>query len=364
MRGSQSRIRNRRSVLLCCACAQVVSPDCGARDFVLFGATRIRNHGWPKKLLRAVSLSLVATSGCARLSSKTVFVIPATTAQELWEGEHAGVATAALGGAWKIHWNGPIREDDIEGQINLVQDATDAHAAGIILSPDHAIALTTVVRRAISQDIPVVIVGSPLPMLEEAKLHQILNDDAEGGREAADRLGQVLEGNGDIALLGFDPNIVSTMQVAKAFEDNLRAHFPHIRVVARHKGSFRLGEAEQQSEEIIRSFSQLDGIFAIGTTSTRAAYIALKNSGRMKTVKLIGCDQDLDLMYYVRSGEIDSMVAQNTPQMGYLAMQAIQAHSAGKSSPLMIRVQPVLVTRENIDRPEIQKVLTMNWRPR
>ncbi len=306
---------------------------------------------------------LLAAAGCSQVPSKTIYVIPETTAQELWEGEHAGVESAALGTAWKIHWNGPSREDDIEGQINLVQNATNANAGGIVLTPVHAIALTTVVRRAISQGIPIVIVGSPLPMLEEAKLYQILNDDAQGGRLAADRMGEVLGGKGEVGLLGFNPDIVSTMQVANAFEGEMRSKFPGIRLVARHKGSFRSGEAEQQAEEMLLANPQLNGLAGIGVTSTRAAYIALKNTGRINAVTLVGCDQDLDLMYYLRHGEIDSIVAQNTPEMGLRAVQAIQAQSEHRAFPVITRLAPVLVTRENIDRPEIQKVLTMNWRP-
>ena len=58
--------------------------------------------------------ALLFASGCTRSHSLTVAVIPETTAQELWEVEHAGVASAAIGTNWEIYWNGPSREDDVD----------------------------------------------------------------------------------------------------------------------------------------------------------------------------------------------------------------------------------------------------------
>jgi hypothetical protein len=87
--------------------------------------SRLQAHG-PAMLLKVVQLgtrlaictlsagALLFASGCTRSHSLTVAVIPETTAQELWEVEHAGVASAAIGTNWEIYWNGPSREDDVD----------------------------------------------------------------------------------------------------------------------------------------------------------------------------------------------------------------------------------------------------------
>jgi ribose transport system substrate-binding protein len=319
--------------------------------------------GFSVILLIAGLGSLLVLNGCSRSSSKTIVIIPETTAQELWETEHAGVEAAVLGTRWKIYWNGPSSEDEVDKQIDLVQKATDENAGGIVLSPDHAVALTTVIRRALSSHIPVVITGSPLPILHEAGLHQILNDNEESGRLAAERLATIFDGKGTVAILGFNPDIVSTVQVTNALSHEIQQNYPNIHIVARPKGSFRLGEMEEQTEEILRASPQLSAIVTIGITSTRGAYIALKSTDRSKAVKLIGCDQDLDLMYYLRRGEIDSIVVQNTYEMGYKAIESIQSQYEGRSFPDVTRVKPVLVTKGNIDTDAIQRLLTMDWRP-
>ena len=80
----------------------------------------------------------------------------------------------------------------------------------------------------------------------------------------------------------------------------------------------------------------------------------------------MACDQDLDLVYYLRLGEIDSLVAENTFAMGYQATRLITEHRVGgkvRAPGRVLRFAPRLVTRDNVDTPEIQKMLNMDWRP-
>ncbi len=301
--------------------------------------------------------------GCAPSNPRMVAVIPETTAQELWEAEHAGVETAALGTGWKVYWNGPSREDDVQRQIALVEHAIEAGDGGLILAPDHAIALTSLVRRAVQRGIPTVIVGSPLSVPPNPKLAYIVNDDEEAGKLAADRIGMALKGVRTVAVLGIDPDITGTVRRAASFERRLTQQYPSVHVIEKLPGSFRLSQAEQDTEEVLTHYPNLDAIFTVDINATRGAYFALKNRERSEGVKLIGCDQDLDLLAYLRRGQIDSIVAENTYEMGYRALNLIKAAAQGVPISTDLRLKPILVTRDDVDRADVQQVLSMNWRP-
>ena len=62
------------------------------------------------------------------------------------------------------------------------------------------------------------------------------------------------------------------------------------------------------------------------------------------------------------TGEIDSIIVENTYEMGYRAIQLIAAERRGEAVPAQIKLSPKLVTRENLNTPEVQRMLTMNWR--
>jgi ribose transport system substrate-binding protein len=100
----------------------------------------------------------------------------------------------------------------------------------------------------------------------------------------------------------------------------------------------------------------------LNINQTRAADGALREERYPGKILLIGCDQDLDLMHHLRSGGIDAVIAENTYEMGYDAVQIIHRLRMGERTDAKVVVEPVLVTRENIDSAEVQHVLDMNWR--
>lgn len=309
-------------------------------------------------------LALLLLAGCRAPHPRTIAVIPQTTAEELWESAHAGVEKAALGTPWKIYWNGPSRADEIDRQIALVEAAIEQRDGGLILAPDHAVALSTVVRRAVAVGIPTVILDARLSIPPSIKLTYIQSDNQEMGRLAADRMREILHGNGAVAVLGLDPDMPGTVERARAFREELAASAPRIHILLEQPGGFKLGQSEQDSETLLDTQPGLNAIFTVNVNALRGSYIALKTLQKVSQVRLIGCGQDLDLLSYVRKGEIDSIVAENTYAMGLDALHAIEIESRGRSAVPPARIEPFLVTRENIDEPAVQQLLTMNWRPR
>jgi DNA-binding LacI/PurR family transcriptional regulator len=58
-------------------------------------------------------------------------------------------------------------------------------------------------------------------------------------------------------------------------------------------------------------------------------------------------------------------VAENTFAMGYQAARLIAEHRGNEQQAgRLVRFAPRLVTRANVDTPEIQQMLNMDWRPR
>ena len=291
-----------------------------------------------------------------------VAVIPETTAQELWESLHAGVAGAARSTQWHVYWNGPSSEDEIAEQIALVQHAEAIHTSGLILAPDHPLALMTVVRHVLGHGTPTVIVASGMPLEPRANLGFVMNNDAAAGEIGARYLGASLSGRGTVALFGSNPAIQSTAARASAFAHTLQLEYPGIRLITQGHGSFRMGEAEQETEDALRNNPDITALVTIGITQTRGSMLALHNLRRQRGLPLLAFDQDLDLMNSLRHGDLMAVVAQNTFEMGRRAMQMIALSQRGQVMPSSTCVLPVLITRENIDSPEAQQVLSMDWR--
>jgi ribose transport system substrate-binding protein len=302
------------------------------------------------------------TLRCRSEGSRTIAIIPATTATEFWEAAHAGAAAAARESGFRIYWNGPTSEDDIERQIFLVNRAIDSDSGGLIIAPANYLALVGSVRQALSKHIPTVVIRSSLPIPPEGGLTYIVNDDQETGRLAAMRVGTLLSGKGRLAILGLDPSGPRSTVRARAIELELQKHFPNISIVKKSVGSSNTAEAQQIAQEILSENPGLDAMITLDVTATEGTWAALSALDRTRRVKLIGCGQEVDLMAGIRHGEIDSVVVENTYEMGFRAIESIAATRRGEVPPDTIELEPVLVTAENIDSADVQKMLSVNWR--
>jgi ribose transport system substrate-binding protein len=301
---------------------------------------------------------LITLSACKR-EPTAVAVIPRACGTALWEPEHAGAAAAARARGMTVYWNAPTRTNDVQKQIALLEKVVAQHYRGIVLAPDETLALRTPIKRALATHIPIVVVGTELGIDPDSNLSYVLNDEAAGGRLAARRLGLILGGHGTVAVLGIDPKLRSMTLRDKSFEDTLAVEFPHISVVARRPGQASAAQEQETTEELFQSGTAFDALVALSAEATRGAYYALIELNQAGAIHLIGFDQDL--LPPIRNGGLDSVVAQDTYEIGRLAINQIDGKLHGTTVPEKVIVQPKLLTRENMDSSEMRPVLTAHW---
>lgn len=308
--------------------------------------------------LVASFLFLVFLAACSR-TSNTIAVIPRACGTALWEPEHAGATHVARRKGMNVYWNASPREDDVAGQIDLLQKVVARGYAGIIITPDQTLPLRTPIRRIVSQGLPIVVVGTNLGIAPTANLSYVLNDDIAGGQMGARRVGLILGGRGAIAILGINPQLTGITARERSFENTLKQEYPSIRVVARRLGYYSVPQEQQVAEDILNRGEPIDAIVALSHTSTRGAFYALVEFDKTRAIKLVGFDQDL--MPPIRTGGIDSVVMQRSYDIGRTAMELLDGQIHGRTVAGMSVIPPVLMTRENMDSPEIRQQLANNW---
>src|SRR6202451_2119229 len=258
-------------------------------------------------------LLLLLLAACRR-GDPVIAVVPRTAGNTLWEGEHAGAALVAHEKGLRVYYQAPTREDDLSSQLGIIERALDQGCNGIILSPVEALPFRTTIRRAIESGVPTVIVGTDLGIPPGKKLAYVLNNEEAGGRLAARRVAHILGGKGTIAIVGISSQLTSTATRARSLETVLAKEFPDIHVIDRRLGLPTVPQEQQVAEELVSKDDHVNAIVALSEASTRGAYYALVEFNRIGQIKLIGFDQDL--LEPVRSGGIDSVILQNTYEMG------------------------------------------------
>jgi len=211
-----------------------------------------------------------------------VIVIPKGTTHEFWKTLHAGTLEAAreLGNV-EVIWQGPQKEDDRVQQIQLVQNAIAAGVDGIVLAPLDSKALVEPVEAAIAKNIPVVIYDSALESTR--MISYIATNNYHGGVLAAQRLGELLKGQGKVILLRYAVGSESTEQREKGFTDTLAKDFPGITLLSDSEYAGPTSDSAQQKAQSIvtRYRGQFDGIFCPNESSTFGMLRALDGAGML-----------------------------------------------------------------------------------
>jgi ribose transport system substrate-binding protein len=313
-----------------------------------------------RDLCLACAVCLPATS-CGPRNKELIAVIPQTDGMMLWDAAHAGAEIAASRTGSMIYWNAPMREDDVAAQVRLVDQVVSSNRyEGLVIAPAQALSLISPVRRALSRNIPTVIIDSPLSLPAGGKLSYILNDDQEGGRLAAERAAELLHGQGTVALLGINPDVLGVTARARAFEKTLATKYPKVRIVEKRMGSFNALRERQVAEELLASNPDIDVCVALLWTSLDGLFSAIDSTHPRRSMKLIGFDLAGDPPFEQRQ-DLDYVIQADTKQMGQRAIEQIHAIRNGQSVSPVVVLKPVIITRENFRSPEVRQAISYDW---
>lgn len=277
----------------------------------------------------------------------TIAFIPQTAGGMLWEVGHLGATAAADKVKCRLYWNAPTSESDVAGQVSLIDRVRRGRYQGLVLAPNHPFAILAPLRRVLEAGFPVVIVSAPLDLPPGGKLGYLVNDDRKMGELAAAEVARLIHGQGSIALAGLGRYAPGVMRRVRGAEDFFASRFPQIQVVSRLPGAYNSSRTEELTGGALDSNPGLMAVLSFTAASTRGVHAALKSRSLQDSVRLVGCEQDSDLVAQVGSGEIAAVLAEDTYRMGYEAVELLSASLAGKPMPRESLIPPRLITKEN-----------------
>ncbi|MBN9166898.1 MAG: substrate-binding domain-containing protein [Myxococcales bacterium] len=289
-----------------------------------------------------------------------IAVVPKGTTHEFWKSVHAGAVKASKELDVDIVWKGPLKEDDLKAQIDVVSTFVAQGVSGIVLAPLNDSALRAPVKSAVQAKIPVVVFDSDLQGDDHVSF--VATDNQAAGKLAAEGMAKKLEGKGSVIVLRYQEGSASTQNREKGFLDGLKTK-PGFEIVSDNQyGGATTETAFQKSESLLVAHKAqtgvVSGIFTPNESTTFGMLQALKKSGVNKKVKFYGFDSSDKLVAALRDGDIDGLVVQNPFNMGYLAVKTMTEHLRGKPVEKRIDTGARLVEKEHLDDPAVKELLS------
>lgn len=294
-------------------------------------------------------------------AGEKIAVIPKGTTHSFWKSVEKGARQAGQEFGAEIVWKGPLKEDDRAQQIAVVQQFVADDVDAIVLAPLDDTALRNPVRSAMERDKPVVIFDSSLKgEVGEDFISFVATDNRLGGQLAGEELVRLLGGKGKVVMLRYSEGSASTAKREAGFLSVMAKH-PGIEMIQtnRYAGA-TISAAQDTAMNMLDRLREADGIFTSNESATQGMILALRQTGLIKKKILVGFDTSPFLLSALRRGDVKALVAQNPTRMGYLSVKTAVDHLRGNDIEPMIDTGCVLVTKANMQTPEVQAVLGGN----
>lgn len=316
-------------------------------------------------MIRLLTTTLIATllflwSGCGESSSGDkklrIAVIPKGTTHIFWKSVHAGAKKAENDLGVEIIWQGPLKESDRQTQIQIVQNFISQNIDAIVLAPLDSRSLVPVVKSAGKRNLPVVIFDSDLDSDDYKSF--VATDNYKGGQLCAELLAQQMGNKGKAILMRYLEGSASTTNREQGFLDRIAEIAPDIELISTNQyAGATIERGLQSSQNLLNRFPEVQGIYCPNETSVQAMLRALQTAGKAGKVVLVGFDANETLIQGIKDGELHGIALQDPFMMGYKGVETAVKVVRGEPFDKRVDTGVVMVTKENMDLPEIQILL-------
>ncbi|GAB3495894.1 ABC transporter substrate-binding protein [Amycolatopsis cihanbeyliensis] len=273
---------------------------------------------------------------------------------QFWQAVKQGAEQEARRRGARVTFVGPATEQDVEEQMNMLTNelAKQPDALGFAALDSRAAA--PLLQQAKANDIPVIAFDSGVD--SDVPLTTVATDNRAAAAEAAKHMAELLDGQGEVAMVVHDQTSRSGIDRRDGFTEWMASNAPGITVLPPQYG----GGDQLESANITKSFlsanPNLEGIYASNEGSAIGVIKGAQESGR-EEVTIVGFDSGKAQIDAIRNGRMAGAVTQNPIGMGERLVDSALRAVEGAQLPESIDTGYFWYDHENLDDPKIKEVL-------
>lgn len=316
----------------------------------------------------------------------------------------------------KVTYSGPASQYSVDEQVNILDEELARYPAALSISSVDAKACGVQFDLAAESGIPVVAFDSGSDY--QGLMATVSTDNNATAAEAADKLAEMMNGSGEVAVFVQDSRSKSAQEREKGFTERLQEMYPDISVVEIYhldqreelakmilginepdntesaagentdegtagnagensaenaaenaennvpdSGAEDLGEdaweditEEEIIDYIFEKNPNLKGCFATSGDSVKMLIDAVDRLEKENLV-IVGYDADKEELEALEAGKISGLMVQNPFGMGYASVIASARAALSMGNEAYINTGSVWVTKDNLDSAEVQGML-------
>jgi ribose transport system substrate-binding protein len=315
-----------------------------------------------RKVMAALGALLLTITACGQGGDAggaggqiRVTLVQGLAGEEFYETMACGARAKAKELGVTLDVQGPQKFDPTL-QTPIVNSVVASKPNAILIAPTDVKALIAPLTQAKQQDIKIILVDTVVED-QSIGLSRISTDNVKGGAAAAKALSEQIGGKGKVLVISTDPGVSTVDARIKGFEDEVKANHSGIGYLGVQYSHNDVGEASKIVNAALAKDPDLAGIFAANLNSATGAGSALQQAGKLGQVKMVGFDAGPAQVKQLKDGVVQALIAQLPGEIGAKGVEQAVAAVKGQQVTPSIPTDATIVTKENVDQPEVQKVL-------
>ena len=306
-------------------------------------------------ILVVIGLSAAPSSEKKSAGETYVAVIMKSYSGDFWKTVELGALTAGKDLGIKVTVEAPDTETNMEQQIKMVENAVTKGAKVIAISVLDSKAMIPAIEQAVSSGVKIITFNSKID--SELPLTHVATDNWAAGELAGKALGEALGGKGKYAILGAVQGVKNNRDRSDGAADYIKKNFPEMELITIRYTDNDLNNALAITSDLITAIPDIKGFFSNNETTTIAVSIVLEEKNKIGVIKQVGFDATPQTIGALENKIISAIVTQVPFKMGYVAVESALNALDGKTLPPVTDTGVALVTMENLNSAEIQKII-------
>lgn len=230
----------------------------------------------------------------------------------------------------EVIYTGPTKADAAE-QVKMLEDLINRGVDAICVAPNDPNALMPVLKKARDAGIIVLDWDAPVDInLVDASVHQI--DDQVFGANLFDLLVESMgTDTGEYVILTGGLSAANLNSWVDAGIAHAKEKYPNMKlVIDRIPTDEKQQEAYSKTLDIIKTYPNLKGIYAVSTVAPIGAAQAIKEKGLQDKISIVGSAVASDAKEFLDDGSLDYASLWDPAKLGYLTVGVAKALLDGK----------------------------------
>ena len=298
-------------------------------------------------VMAAVAVAPLLTGAAWAAGQITVIVNDPSNPYWLTEGNIAKATAEKLGYTATVG----AHKGDTNTESNLIDTAITNKSVAIILDPANADGSVGAVKKAVAAGIPVFLVNAEINQEGLAKA-QLVSNNAQGAAIGAQQWVEAVGDKGNYAELFGSPSDNNAATRSNGYETVL-TQYPDLKKVAKEVANWDRTQGHNKMQSILQAHPDIIGVISGNDEMALGAIAALKEAGKLASVKVGGFDGSPDAVAAIKAGELQYTVLQ--PVATFSAEAVKQADSFIKTGKTGAKSEKqlfdcILITKDNVDK--------------